>query len=80
MKIKIKIKFIYLCLVQFFLVQTYANAESDIKKFINDALENNNEIINLKKQTNESELGVEEAYTVYYPKVTLNAEAGEEGK
>ena len=80
MKIKIMIKLTILWLPVIFLAQTFANAEVDIKNFISDATKDNNEIINLKKQTAESKLGIEEAYAIYYPAITLSAETGEEGK
>ena len=80
MKVVFKIKLIFLLVVQTFLIQNFANAEIDIKKFISDTLKHNNEIINLKKQTVESELDIKEAYTVYYPEVSLSAETGNERK
>ena len=80
MKDIFKVKLIFLFVVQTFLIQNFANAEIDIKKFISDTLKHNNEIINLKKQTVESELDIKEAYTVYYPEVSLSAETGNERK
>ena len=75
-----KTKSVYFCTLILLIIQTSSNAEIDINTFIDSALKNNNEIKILNQLVDESKLSIEDAYTVYYPKINLKAEGGPERK